>query len=177
MVPLFSFHVNYVSGKGKHVDWYRAFREALQNPDAGQDVKKRYKVLVEFLDNTVIHRPQSQGGKFGELQLTSDSMRLPHYQALPNITSSGAQNVLNLEEERKQEEEMVMKELREEDKFSVWSGKFERSNSLTLIKGYFQQWIPTPDNFSSLIVVSITRIQTHNNSFFHEFHSKTCLWP
>ena len=153
--------ISFVLGKGKNVDWYRAFREALQNPDAGQDVKKRYKVLVEFLDNTVIHRPQSQGSKFGELQLSRDSMKLPHYQPLPTITSLGAQNVLNLDEERKQEDEMVMKELREDDKFSVWSGKFERTNSLTLIKGYFQQWIPTPDNFSSLIVVS--------NPYFESF--------
>ena len=53
---------------------------------------------------------------------------------------------------------VMMKELREDDKFSVWSGKFERSNSLTLIKGYFQQWIPTPDNFSSLIVVRTASI-------------------
>ena len=147
-----------ISGKGKNVDWYRAFREALQNPDAGQDVKKRYKVLVEFLDNTVIHRPQSQGSRFGELALSRDSMKLPHYQPLPTIESSGAQNVLNIDEERKQEDERVLRELREDDKFSIWSGKFETTDSLTLVKGYFQQWISTPENFSSLIVVCITVI-------------------
>ena len=64
---------------------------------------------------------------------------------------------------------VMMKELREDDKFSVWSGKFERSNSLTLIKGYFQQWIPTPDNFSSLIVVSTAGIQNIGDpkSYYH----------
>ena len=39
--------------------------------------------------------------------------------------------------------------------FSMWSGQFEKTNeSMTLVKGYFQQWIPTPDNFRSLLVVS-----------------------
>ena len=139
----------FLLGKGKNVDWYRAFREALQNPDAGQDVKKRYKGLVEFLDNTVIHRPQSQGSRFGELALSRDSMKLPRYQPLPTIESTGAQNVLNIDDERKQEDERVLRE------FSIWSGKFDTTDSLTLVKGYFQQWISTPENFSSLIVVRI----------------------
>lgn len=77
-----------VSGKGQHIDWYRAFREALQNPDAGQDIKKRYKILVDFLDNTVIHRPNSQHGKFSDLQSPrQDQLKLPKYNPLPSIKS------------------------------------------------------------------------------------------
>ena len=73
--------------KGQHIDWYRAFRGALQNPDAGQEVRKRYKLLVEFLDNTVIHRPNSQHTKFSEVE--SPRHKLPKYKPLPSIKSPG----------------------------------------------------------------------------------------
>ena len=110
-------------------------------------------------------------------------MKLPHYQPLPTITSVGAQNVLNLDEERKQEDEMVLKELKEDDKYSVWSGKFETQDSLTLVKGYFQQWISTPENFRSLIVVSMAAVLLSANRFcFYPYNTQngqnfTEFWP
>lgn len=143
-------------GKGQHTDWYRIFREALQNPNAGQDVKKRYKLLVDFLDNTVIHRPNSQQSKFSDLHTSrKDKMKFPKFKPLPAIKSSEAQNVLNIDAERKQEEDRVLKEVDEKDEnFSLWGGKFEKTyDAVTLVKGYFQQWIPTPDNFKSLLTI------------------------
>ncbi|KAL4236094.1 hypothetical protein ACF0H5_004480 [Mactra antiquata] len=157
--------VDLLPNKGQHIDWYRAFREALQNPDAGQDVKKRYKILVDFLDNTVIHRPTSQHGNFSDLQSPRhDTLKLPRYNPLPSITADGqAQNVLNIEEERKKEEEKVLREIEEteEQHYTMWDGKFEKTNdAVTLVKGYFQQWIPTPDNFRSLLSVIINYYHT-----------------
>lgn len=153
--------------KGRAVDWYRHFREALKNPDADKEVKKRYKTLVEFLDNTLIHRPTSQSSRFSDVNtaLRKVSMKLPHYQPLPPIKyqehSEGSQNVLNLEEEQKagyagHDDSELEKGTHDnypehEDKVSVFSQKLE---SMTLVKGYFQQWIQTPDNFRSLIQVS-----------------------
>ena len=115
--------------------------------------------MVEFLDNTVIHRPTSQQSKFADITSPRrESRKLPHYKPLPSInpSSSQTQNVLNLDEERKQEEEPGLGDILEKDeKFSLWTGKFEKTHdAVTLVKGYFQQWIPTPDNFRSLLTVS-----------------------
>nr|KAG5714145.1 hypothetical protein BaRGS_020473 [Batillaria attramentaria] len=63
--------------KSKDLDWYKSFRDALLNPDGSNNVKQRYKSLVEFLDNTMIHRPTSQAGKFSEVE--SRSKRYPRY--------------------------------------------------------------------------------------------------
>ena len=89
-------------GKGQQVDWYRAFREALQNPEANQEVRKRYKLLVDFLDNTVIHRPTSQQTKFSDQPgPRGGGMKLPKFEPLPSIKAeSRTQNVLNLDDER-----------------------------------------------------------------------------
>lgn len=74
------------------------------------------------------------------------------------MTGGDAQNVLNVEEERKKEEEKVLREIEEtEEKYPTWSGKFEKTNdAVTLVKGYFQQWIPTPDNYRSLLTVILS---------------------
>lgn len=149
-------------GKGQRIDWYRSFREALQNPEANQEIRKRYKLLVDFLDNTVIHRPTSQQSKFSEVQSPRrGSFKLPRFEPLPSIKSTGCpQNVLNLDEERKQEErekeENVLKDIDEGDeRVPVWSiDKEKTSDAVTLVKGYFQQWVPTPENFRSLLTVS-----------------------
>lgn len=142
-------------------DWYSIFRDALMNPDAGPEVRKRYRSLVEFLDNTVIHRPTSQMTKFSE---SSDNRSLPHYHAIPpiinNNESSKPQNVLNLEQERReappdQEMEKRTKDMVPEhgDKVTPWNQ--DNQESMTLVKGFFQQWVPTPDNFRSLLQVNI----------------------
>lgn len=154
--------------KGRAIDWYRHFRDSLKNPDGDKEVKKRYKTLVEFLDNTLIHRPNSQSSRFSDVSasLQRVSMKLPHYQPLPRIKyqedSEGSQNVLILEEEQKagyvgRDDSELEKGAHDhnpenEDKVSVFSQKLE---SMTLVKGYFQQWIQTPDNFRSLIQVSL----------------------
>ncbi|XP_060082100.1 amyloid protein-binding protein 2-like [Ylistrum balloti] len=141
-------------------DWYNIFRDAMMNPDAGPEVRKRYRSLVEFLDNTVIHRPTSQTAKFSE---TMDKRRLPHYNPVPPIikdskNQSKPQNVLNLDEERRgappdQEMEKQTKDMIPErgDKLTPWNQ--DNQESMTLVKGFFQQWVPTPDNFRSLLQV------------------------
>ncbi|XP_052776013.1 uncharacterized protein LOC128213938 isoform X2 [Mya arenaria] len=151
--------VDLLPGKGQRIDWYRAFRDALQNPEANQEIRKRYKLLVDFLDNTVIHRPTSQQTKFSEqLGNMKGSVKFPRFQPLPSISAeSQAQNVLILDDGGKQEdkEDNILREVEEKEvRFPVWSGQFEKTNdSVTLVKGYFQQWIPTPDNFRSLLVI------------------------
>lgn len=147
-------------------DWYQSFREALLNPEGGPEVKKRCKAMVEFLDNTVIHRPTSQNSRFSGSD--ASSMKLPHYEPLPMIhdkepRKSIPQNVLNLESERHKGTVMAAKEdytaekgVRDvvperEDKMIPWSS--DQMDSMTLVKGFFQQWVTTPDNFRSLIQV------------------------
>ncbi|KAL3868968.1 hypothetical protein ACJMK2_041713 [Sinanodonta woodiana] len=163
--------------KARAVDWYRHFREALKNPNADKEVKKRYKTLVEFLDNTLIHRPNSQSSRFSDVNTAHRkvSMKLPHYQPLPPIkyqeVSEGSQNNLNLEEEQKTRHDDSELEKgahdnnpEHEDKVSLYSQKLE---SMTLVKGYFQQWIQTPDNFRSLIQVPeehLNRLQMSSSS-------------
>lgn len=154
-----NFHC-FCTGKGQHIDWYRCFREALQNPEGNQDIRKRYKLLVDFLDNTVIHRPDSQQSKFSDVQSPrKGSLKLPKFDPLPSIKSGGKpQNVLNLDEERKHEEkeDNILKDIEEkEERYPTWSVDKERtSDAVTLVKGYFQQWVPTPENFRSLLTVS-----------------------
>ncbi|CAG2217003.1 unnamed protein product [Mytilus edulis] len=147
-------------------DWYQSFREALLNPEGGPEVKKRCKAMVEFLDNTVIHRPTSQNSRLSGSD--ASSMKLPHYEPLPMIhdkepRKSIPQNVLNLESERHKGTVMAAKEdytaekgVRDvvperEDKMIPWSS--DQMDSMTLVKGFFQQWVTTPDNFRSLIQV------------------------
>lgn len=142
-------------------DWYQSFREALLNPDGNAEVKKRCKAMVEFLDNTVIHRPTSQQSRFSGSD--ASSMKLPHYQPLPSISKeqkkSLPQNVLILDDRQKdpaKEEYTAEKGVRDnapekEDKMVPWSS--DKMESMTLVKGFFQQWVTTPDNFRSLIQV------------------------
>jgi len=157
--------IDMLPSKSSNPEWYHSFREALINPDAGPEVKKRYRSLVEFLDNTVIHRPNSQVTKFSE---SSEKLKLPHYQSIPSIGAKEdpvihkTQNVLNLEEEHqklpqdaeidKRTKDMIPER---EDKFTPWG--HDNQDSMTLVKGFFQQWIPTPDNFRSLIQVIIEK--------------------
>ncbi|OWF36041.1 amyloid protein-binding protein 2-like [Mizuhopecten yessoensis] len=152
-------------------EWYSLFRDAMLNPDAGPEVRKRYRSLVEFLDNTVIHRPTSQATKFSE---TMDKRRLPHYEPVPpiikeNKNQSNPQNVLNLDDERReappdQEMEKQTKDMIPErgDKSTPWNQ--DNQDSMTLIKGFFQQWVPTPDNFRSLLQVPEDHFQALQES-------------
>ncbi|XP_069127253.1 LOW QUALITY PROTEIN: amyloid protein-binding protein 2-like [Argopecten irradians] len=152
-------------------DWYNIFRDTMMNPDAGPEVRKRYRSLVEFLDNTVIHRPTSQTTKFSE---SMDKRRLPHYDPVPPITKdnkdkSKPQNVLNLDDERQgvsqdREIEKQAKDMAPErgDKLTPWNQ--DNQDSMTLVKGFFQQWVPTPDNFRSLLQVPEDHFQALQDS-------------
>ena len=111
---------------------------------------------MEFLDNSVIHRPTSQATKFSE---TPDKTKLPHYNSLPSIMKKEdrPQNVLNLDDEHQKREDTEMEKQTKDmlpergDKFMQWSS--DNQDSMTLVKGYFQQWITTPDNYRSIIQV------------------------
>ena len=64
---------------GRKTEWYSHFREALKNP-AAQDLetRKKYLILVEFLDNTIITAPRPPN-------IPKSKMQLPHYDPLPSI--------------------------------------------------------------------------------------------
>lgn len=71
--------------KGRVVDWYGVFREALICPNTySADTRKKYQILVAFLDNTIIPTPQKPSEVEG---YPVAEVRLPH---LPNIVSSEA---------------------------------------------------------------------------------------
>jgi hypothetical protein len=95
-------------------------------------------------------------------------MKLPHYPSLPAINDKNTkkapctQNVLNLDNERQKEsskeEYSAEKGARDtvperEDKLIPWNA--DQLDSMTLVKGFFQQWVSTPDNFRSLIQVIV----------------------
>lgn len=142
--------------KNKDHDWYKSFRDALLNPDGSKNVKERYKSLVEFLDNTMIHRPTSQAGKFSEVESRSKRYtRYPRYEPLPQISNKKMEtNVLNLEEDWNQSVRQPSSAAQhlDVDKMATWSG--DSHKPMMLVKGFFHQWIPTPDNFRSLLELS-----------------------
>ncbi|KAK3089774.1 hypothetical protein FSP39_006404 [Pinctada imbricata] len=161
--------IDIVTAKTQVPDWYQKFRDAMINPlGANSEVKKRYRSLVEFLDNTVIHRPTSQASKFSASSSTS-SMKLPHYQPLPEISNEEkskrrTQNVLKLDEDRKKppmydgEEKGARDTVPERDDKMVGWVEIS-SQTVTLVKGFFQQWVSVPDNYRSLIQVPEEHIQ------------------
>lgn len=72
--------------KGKQVDWYARFRSALQNPNVNNDdTKKKYQILVEFLDNTIIHMPRKTNRLNIEDEQTKKA-KVPFYENLPDIS-------------------------------------------------------------------------------------------
>ncbi|KAL8607182.1 hypothetical protein ACOMHN_009576 [Nucella lapillus] len=144
--------VDLLPGKSKDCDWYRCFRAALLSPEGSGPLKPRYRHLVEFLDNTVIHRPTSQAAKFSEAASSADKARYPRHQPLPHIRERPAEtNVLRLDEEG--EERGGGRDLlgvaADLEKMSLCST--DSHKPMMLVKGFFHQWIPTPDNFKSLI--------------------------
>ncbi|GFN93231.1 amyloid protein-binding protein 2 [Plakobranchus ocellatus] len=154
--------VDLLPTKSKDTEWYKHFREALQNPDANPEAKRRYKLLVDFLDNTVIHRPTSQAGRFRDSMPPAQVLRglepLPglkekatsdfkHYQRLPDIGLSYEESSTKLT--RRGSENTPGMDL--EDGFSILS--LDSNRNMTLVKGFFHQWLPTPDNFRSLIEI------------------------
>ncbi|XP_076463205.1 uncharacterized protein LOC143295408 isoform X2 [Babylonia areolata] len=138
--------------KSKDSEWYKCFRDALLNPEGGSNVRHRYRDLVEFLDNTMIHRPTSQVGKFSDMESRASSKsQYPRYQPLPQINEKQPEtNVLKLDEdggERARDLASVNTDMAE--KMSLTS--VDSHKPMMLVKGFFHQWIPTPDNFKSLI--------------------------
>ncbi|CAG5126432.1 unnamed protein product [Candidula unifasciata] len=144
--------------------WYRHFREALQNPDADPETRRRYRVLVNFLDNAVIHRPLSQMTRFRDRYGSRKQVQkadernsvasLPYYLPLPDIQQQCGQN--------KKEEVLTYFRADNVDIFSkkvtdkeAGHPKIHSTNhrDMTLVQGQFFQWFPTPDNFRSLLEI------------------------
>ncbi|CAL1545014.1 unnamed protein product [Lymnaea stagnalis] len=147
--------VDLLPTKSKNTEWYKHFREALQNPEASPETKKRYKNLVDFLDNTVIHRPTSQAGRFRDMKPQAIPVRsLPpingvendvhpdvqRYSPLPNIDSRQSKDETNCELNTAKSTPGV------EDVLAL-----QKHRNMTLVKGYFHQWLPTPENYKSVL--------------------------
>ena len=116
---------------GKHKDWYGQFKEALKNPETrSKDVKKKYEMLIDFLDNTIIHIPRPVT-PISKSDSNVANKNFPRYSPLPRIgkrSDGGAEKgQLEAPEHRNKEGEG------------------------TLVKGYIHQWVPKPDNFASII--------------------------
>ena len=89
--------------KGKSVDWYGHFKDALKYPDTrSADIRQKYKILLEFLDNTLIPIPPKKNSR--SLPASSldssgaDRSRFSRYEPLPDISqqSSPDRNPSNL---------------------------------------------------------------------------------
>lgn len=75
---------------GKSVDWFGEFRDALKNPETSSpDVKKKYQMLIDFLDNTLIQTPPRKSPPpkppISPIDAAS-SATYPRYQKLPSIS-------------------------------------------------------------------------------------------
>jgi hypothetical protein len=76
---------------GKSKDWYGKFREALKHPDTrSKEVKRKYEMLVEFLDNTIIHAPRRPKTPVSKSDEKVREKSFPRYQPLPRIAGEGA---------------------------------------------------------------------------------------
>ena len=135
----------------------RHFQASLKNPDAETEVKQRYRMLLDFLDNTVIHRPSSQHTHFG-CSSQAEMIKYLKYEPLPSINeknrvtampeNAGSEKDSNNDSDPERGSSDDQPELDLES-----SGTSSNSQaSLTLIKGFIHQWVPTPDNFKSLVV-------------------------
>ena len=145
--------------KGRQVDWYGAFRDALKCPDTrSTDIRKKYAILVEFLDNTIL---PSQG-KVGSssFDLTVNNMKLPKYEPLPSIvdSESSLKNGGNASRVTFDMEDTCNKERLSSSEYE--KGELDQENTekeedqkqrRTLLKGLFHKWVPTPESFSSLL--------------------------
>ncbi|XP_041359088.1 amyloid protein-binding protein 2-like [Gigantopelta aegis] len=146
--------------KPASTDWFRYFQASLKNPDAEVEVKQRYRMLLDFLDNTVIHRPSSQNTHFRSPSQSED-IKYPKYEPLPAITeknqaatvpeNTGSDKDTNNDSDPERESSDDQPELDLES--SGTSSNSQTSMNMTLIKGFIHQWVPTPDNFKSLIVL------------------------
>ncbi|KAH9509736.1 hypothetical protein Btru_044378 [Bulinus truncatus] len=156
--------VDLLPTKSKNSDWYKHFRDSLQNPEASPETRKRYKYLVDFLDNTVIHRPTSQEGRFrfnnqqatrtlppilGQSDQTITAIQ--HYTPLPEIES----------QQKSDEEVNFASDVPQEGSYK--ENKTEKNKgghqNMTLVKGYFHQWFPTPENFKSHLEIPPTHLE------------------
>ncbi|XP_025109218.1 amyloid protein-binding protein 2-like isoform X2 [Pomacea canaliculata] len=140
-------------------DWYKNFRGALLNPQGGNVTKQRYRFLVEFLDNTLIHRPSSQGDRLSEARNHDQQTKYPRFDPLPNISDIQKHPVDVLNVEKEKDESIFIKPPSSESEFtkevdtinSSISLKKDSHRPMVLIKGLFHQWIPVPNNFRSLL--------------------------
>ncbi len=77
---------------GDEIDWYGHFRFSLRNPEVrSNEIKRRYQILVEFLDNTIIHPPTTRVTSNVDRKVTQKA-KLPRYAPLPNIDDSGSES-------------------------------------------------------------------------------------
>lgn len=82
---------------GKPKDWYGQFKEALRNPETRRkDVKKTYEMLIDFMDNTIIHIPRPST-PVSQSDLQVNKKTYPRYEPLPGINQSQAREKGQLE--------------------------------------------------------------------------------
>uniref|UniRef100_A0A0B7A282 CARD domain-containing protein n=1 Tax=Arion vulgaris TaxID=1028688 RepID=A0A0B7A282_9EUPU len=161
--------------KSRSTEWYKHFKESLQNPDdAGPETRRRCKLLVNFLDNTVIHRPTSQVSRFRDRpahdvqEMTtlprnieqSDQAKLPYYSALPEIEKqicpdSNKEKIDNSGNNADLETDGENMQAKYPD---------DSHSTMTLVQGLFHQWLPTPENFRSLLDIPDSHRQRLLNS-------------
>ena len=128
--------IDLLPSKLKTCDWYMHFREALKSPSTDNTTaKKRYQILVEFLDNTIIKYNPKITPKVKTFEKKSKkNVTYPRYQPLPHITDGYQQSDLEIEKHedaKKQQRENMSKKY------------------IDHIKNFRQQSISAPHNFTS----------------------------
>ena len=77
----------------KDTDWYSHFHDALRHPDTrSMETRRKYQILLEFLDNTIIMIPPKPPSKpKPPISPVDSGMRqrsYPRYERLPSISDS-----------------------------------------------------------------------------------------
>jgi len=148
--------------KGRLVDWFGSFRDALKCPDTrSTDVRKRYAILVEFLDNTILpYHPQPAPSP---IDSSVESLKLPKYDPLPGIADSvssfrnganGSMSRVTFDMKMDQEKVLLPSEQEKgemDQENAEHQNKEEKRRKRTLLKGFFHKWVPTPESFTTLL--------------------------
>lgn len=72
--------------KSKETQWYKHFRRALRNASCDSAMKRRYTMLGDFLDNTILRKEVVQVSTIGA---SKEMPSFPRFQQLPDIESRG----------------------------------------------------------------------------------------
>ncbi|ELU16144.1 hypothetical protein CAPTEDRAFT_214307 [Capitella teleta] len=120
--------------KGRDVNWYGSFREALKEPVThNSEVKKKYRMLIEFLDNTILP--------------DANKMRMNPYNALPGIHKIHSLEI----SEKNLSDSKVRFSLPENEEGNRRGETKPKDSKQMLIKGYYAKWVLAPENYATLI--------------------------